>query len=105
MTAPLKVWFEAEGRLLRLRLSRPKANLLDAAMIAALAYFDGHLKGKSASSLRFAVKAARFDYAARVKAKIEAVERMYLNDLMKTQDAVEGLQAFLGKRAAQWQHR
>jgi len=72
---------------------------------AALAYFEGHLKGKSASSLRFAIKAARFDYAARVKAKIEAVERMYLNDLMKTQDAVEGLQAFLGKRAAQWQHR
>ena len=40
MTAPLKVWFEAEGRLLRLRLSRPKANLIDAAMIAAL---DGTL--------------------------------------------------------------
>ena len=72
---------------------------------AALAYFEGHLKGKSASSLRFAIKAARFDYAARVKAKIEAVERMYLNDLMKTHDAVEGLQAFLCKRAAQWQHR
>ena len=36
MTAGLKVWFEAEGRLLRLTLSRPKANLIDAAMIAAL---------------------------------------------------------------------
>ena len=36
MTSPLKVWFEADGRLLRLRLSRPKANLIDAAMIAAL---------------------------------------------------------------------
>ncbi|HXW27545.1 MAG TPA: cyclohexa-1,5-dienecarbonyl-CoA hydratase [Xanthobacteraceae bacterium] len=72
---------------------------------AALAYFDEHLKAKSASSLRLAVKAARFDYAARVKAKIAAVERMYLDELMKTHDAVEGLQAFLGKRAAQWQHR
>ena len=72
---------------------------------AALAYFDGQLKPKSASSLRLAVKAARFDYAARVKAKIAAVERMYLDELMKTHDAVEGLQAFLGKRAAQWQHR
>ncbi|HXY89600.1 MAG TPA: cyclohexa-1,5-dienecarbonyl-CoA hydratase [Xanthobacteraceae bacterium] len=72
---------------------------------AALAYFEEYLKPKSASSLRFAVKAARHDYAARMKAKIETVERMYLEQLMKTHDAVEGLQAFLGKRTAQWQHR
>lgn len=72
---------------------------------AALEYFDEHLKAKSASSLRLAVKAARFDYAARVKTKIAAVERMYLDELMQTHDAVEGLEAFLGKRAAQWQHR
>jgi len=72
---------------------------------AALAYFDEYLKPKSASSLRFAVKAARHDYAARVKAKIETVERMYLDELMKTHDAVEGLEAFIGKRTAQWQHR
>ena len=71
---------------------------------AALAYFDEHLAPKSASSLRYAVKAARCDYAARVAAKIEIVERMYLDGLMKTHDAVEGLQAFIGKRAAQWQH-
>src|SRR5271169_2859176 len=36
MTQALKIWSEAEGRLLRLRLNRPKANLVDAAMIAAL---------------------------------------------------------------------
>jgi cyclohexa-1,5-dienecarbonyl-CoA hydratase len=71
---------------------------------AALAYFDRHLKQKSASSLRLAVKAARFDYCARVRAKIDFVERMYLDDLMATHDAVEGLNAFIGKRAAQWQH-
>ena len=40
---------------------------------AALAYFEGHLKAKSTSSLRFAIKAARFDYAARVREKIEVV--------------------------------
>ena len=33
-----------------------------------------------------------------------AVERMYLDDLMMTHDAVEGLNAFTTKRAAQWQH-
>ena len=34
--SPLKVWSERGGKLLRLRLSRPKANLIDAGMIAAL---------------------------------------------------------------------
>jgi len=72
---------------------------------AALDYFDEHLKPKSASSLRYAVKAARLDYAARVKAKIASVERIYLDELMRTHDAVEGLEAFAGKRVAQWQHR
>src|SRR3974390_2949464 len=36
MTVSLKTWFESEGRLLRLRLNRPKANLIDGAMISAL---------------------------------------------------------------------
>ncbi|HXN43859.1 MAG TPA: enoyl-CoA hydratase-related protein, partial [Xanthobacteraceae bacterium] len=72
---------------------------------AALAYFDEHLRSKSASSLRYAVRAARLDYAARVKAKIATVERLYLDELMKTRDAVEGIQAFIAKRPAQWMHR
>lgn len=33
---PLRSWMEEGGALLRLRLARPKANLVDAAMIAAL---------------------------------------------------------------------
>lgn len=81
------------------------AQVADDPEAAALSYFNEHLKTKSASSLRFAVKAARCDYAARVRAKIERVERIYLDDLMNSHDAVEGLQAFVAKRAAQWQHR
>ncbi len=72
---------------------------------AALAYFEEHLKPKSASSLRHAVKAARLDYVARVKDKIRAVERLYLDELMATHDAVAGLEAFIAKRSPQWQHR
>ena len=72
---------------------------------AALAYFEEHLKPKSASSLRYAVKAARVDYIARVTDKIRKVERLYLDELMVTQDAVAGLEAFIAKRAPQWQHR
>lgn len=71
---------------------------------AALAYFDEHLKPKSAKSLRYAVTAARHDYATRVKAKIASVERLYLDELMATRDAVEGLEAFIAKRPAKWEH-
>ena len=34
--APVRTWRDRDGRLLRIRLDRPKANVLDAAMIAAL---------------------------------------------------------------------
>ena len=34
--APRKDWRDADGALLRLRLARPKANIVDAEMIAAL---------------------------------------------------------------------
>ena len=106
-----------QGRALDLLLSGRTISGADAAAIgmahaaaadpeaAALAYFDENLKPKSASSLRYAVKAARCDYAARIRAKIELLERLYLDELMKTHDAIEGLQAFVAKRAAQWQHR
>ena len=72
---------------------------------AALAYFEEHLKPKSASSMRLAVKAARLDYVARIKDKIRSVERLYLDELMVTHDAVAGLNAFIAKKAPQWQHR
>lgn len=72
---------------------------------AALAYFEEHLKSKSASSIRYAVKAARLDYIKRVKDKIRAVERLYLDELMATHDAVAGLEAFIAKRSPLWQHR
>ena len=71
---------------------------------AALAYIAEYLTPKSASSLRFAVKAARHDYVARVRAKLATVERLYLDEMMKSRDALEGLQAFIAKRPAKWEH-
>lgn len=73
--------------------------------LAAVAYFDEHLAGLSASSLRFAVRAARIGVLERTKEKIAAVEKLYLEELMSTHDAVEGLTAFLGKRPAVWEDR
>ncbi len=72
---------------------------------AALAWFDAHLAGKSAASLGFAVQAARHGMIERVRAKLAAVEGLYLQKLMSTRDAEEGLRAFLEKRPAKWEDR
>jgi cyclohexa-1,5-dienecarbonyl-CoA hydratase len=79
-------------------------HLSDDPEAAALAYFDQHLAPHSASTLRFAVLAARGEYRQRVIAKLERVETLYLEQLMSTRDAVEGLTAFLEKRPAVWQN-
>ncbi len=71
---------------------------------AALAWIDANIIGKSASSLRIAVTAARHDYTARIKAKLETVEAVYLDELMQSYDAVEGLNAFLEKRKPVWKN-
>ena len=71
---------------------------------AALDYFDQHLAAKSASSIGFAVRAARAGMLEEAKRRIAAVEKLYLEGLMATHDAVEGLDAFLAKRAASWRH-
>ena len=72
---------------------------------AALAYFEEHYAPRSASSLRLAVRAARFDFVARVRRKLAEVERLYLKELMATHDAVEGLTAFIAKRPPVWEDR
>ncbi len=71
----------------------------------ALAYFEANLAPHSASSLRYAVQAARAGTADRVKDKLERVEQLYLGGLMSTRDAVEGLEAFIAKRAPKWENR
>jgi len=73
--------------------------------VAALAYFDRHLAGKSAAALACAVAAARGDMVVAVRHRLGEVERLYLDRLMQTRDANEGLVAFLGKRKPKWEHR
>ncbi len=77
-------------------------SLSDDPEAAALDYFDRFLAPKSASSLRYAARAARLDLTARVAGKLAAVEDLYLNGLMQTCDALEGLTAFIEKRETRW---
>jgi cyclohexa-1,5-dienecarbonyl-CoA hydratase len=79
--------------------------LADDPETAALSYFDRHLAPKSAKSLRFATRAARHGAIERTSAKLAAIEAVYLAELMATQDATEGLSAFIEKRPALWKDR
>lgn len=72
--------------------------------VAAIAWAEAHLLKHSASSLRHALRAVRGDFAAGFLARLAELEADYLRDLMKTQDAVEGIQAFLQKRPPQWRN-
>src|SRR5512143_3959033 len=72
---------------------------------AALTYFDQHLAGKSAAALACAVAAARGGMVRDVRRRLAEVERLYLDRLMQTRDANEGLVAFLAKRKPKWEHR
>jgi len=72
---------------------------------AAVAYFEKHLAGKSAASLAHAVRAAREPFAELARARLDDVEALYLEELMATRDAKEGLAAFIEKRPPQWEHR
>jgi cyclohexa-1,5-dienecarbonyl-CoA hydratase len=72
---------------------------------AALAWFNQHLAGKSAAALACALAAARGAMLREVRQRLAEVEQLYLDRLMATRDANEGLTAFLAKRKPQWEHR
>lgn len=65
---------------------------------AALAFAEAHLHPKSGAALRHAIRAARIPRRRALAGDLDAVERLYLADLMQTHDAVEGVQAFIDKR-------
>ena len=71
---------------------------------AALAYFDEHLAPRSAAALACAMAAARAPRVRQLRQQLVEVERLYLDRLMATRDANEGLAAFLAKRAPRWEH-
>jgi cyclohexa-1,5-dienecarbonyl-CoA hydratase len=58
----------------------------------------------SGASLRRAVRAARAHFNEVLRSKLAEVERLYLEDLMQTHDANEGIASFLEKRKPAWKH-
>lgn len=71
---------------------------------AALAWIREGLLPHSAASLRRAVRAVRLGLLRKLDEDLEAVERLYVDDLMQTADAEEGIRAFLEKRRPAWRN-
>jgi cyclohexa-1,5-dienecarbonyl-CoA hydratase len=69
---------------------------------AALAWIEQHLAPKSGSSLKYAIWAIREPFRRSIEEELDRVEKIYLEGLMATKDAGEGLRAFLEKREPRW---
>jgi cyclohexa-1,5-dienecarbonyl-CoA hydratase len=65
-------------------------------------WFATHFAPRSAAALRHASAAVRYGLLAHLRATLPALERLYLDDLMRTHDAAEGIAAFLAKRRPRW---
>jgi cyclohexa-1,5-dienecarbonyl-CoA hydratase len=68
-------------------------------------WIANNILNKSASSLRHTVKASRTTFNHLLRKMLPAVEEMYLNGLMNTDDANEGINSFLEKRKPVWKNR
>ncbi len=89
------------GEALRLGLCDA---VVDDPEATALGYARDLLGRHSASSLRHAVRAVRGPFVAGFLRRLAELERTYLDELMATHDAREGIEAFVAKRAPVWRN-
>ncbi len=67
-------------------------------------WIEKNIVPRSASSLRFAVKAARVKFNHLLSNFLPQLEAIYVKQLMETHDANEGINSFLEKRKPIWQN-
>jgi len=69
------------------------------------AEFLSRFRQLSAAALGLAKEAINLGRGRSLDSALKEVENLYLNELMKTHDAGEGIKAFMEKRKPQWRHR
>jgi cyclohexa-1,5-dienecarbonyl-CoA hydratase len=95
---------------------RPASAWRDAGLVAAIAttegvveaagrWFDAHLAPRSFVAISAAAQASRLVLRAIAEPSIAAAERLYLERVLPSHDASEGVRAFLEKRKPQWKDR
>ena len=72
---------------------------------AARDFLDEHVLGKSGTALRIASRAARQGLVEGVGERLDEIENLYLEELMSTHDAAEGIRAFMERRPPEWGDR
>ncbi len=77
----------------------------DDALETAVDALLGELRASSPVALRMTRRALRGKRGEDFEQRLAAVERLYLDELMRTEDAQEGIRAFLEKRAPVWRGR
>ncbi|MGB9178043.1 MAG: enoyl-CoA hydratase-related protein [Pyrinomonadaceae bacterium] len=63
------------------------------------------LRELSAPALEWTKRAIELGHGKSFVDALDEVEKIYLNDLMRTEDAREGIKAFMEKRKANWRNR
>jgi len=65
----------------------------------------GKFRALSGVTLELTKEAITISQGLSFQAALKEVENLYLNELMKTQDATEGINAFIEKRKPEWRNR